>query len=163
MTTPRKSRKSKQNQEAPGHRPFWEVKNLDEMSRGEWEALCDRCGLCCLLKVEDEDTGDIYLTRLACKLLDTHSCSCKDYENRKKKVPDCIRITPDMIDALPWLPYSCAYRALAEGRPLEWWHPLLSGDPETVHSAGISGQGWIRSEKGVKAADIARYIIGQAT
>jgi len=155
-------RKSKKNQDAPGYRPFWETKALDEMSREEWESLCDRCGQCCLLKVEDEDTGDIYLTRLGCKLLDIKSCSCSDYPNRKKKVPDCIRLRPRDIEKMPWLPETCAYRTLAEGRELAWWHPLVSGDPETVHAAGVSVREWARSEKGIRDRDVARYIIGPA-
>ena len=149
-------------QEAPGYRPFWELKPLTAMSHAEWESLCDGCGQCCLIKVEDEDTGGIYLTRLGCKLLDTTSCRCRDYQRRKKRVPDCISIGPDDISRLSWLPATCAYRSLAEGRGLEWWHPLVSGDPETVHAAGISVRGWARSEKGVKPSAIARYIIGEA-
>lgn len=145
-----------------GHRPFWETKPLTALSHEEWESLCDGCGQCCLLKVEDEDTGGIYLTRLGCKLLDTKTCQCRDYPNRKKKVPDCLSIGPDDIARLSWLPKTCAYRTLAEGRALEWWHPLLSGDPETVHEAGISVRGWARSEKGIKPSAIARYIIGEA-
>jgi uncharacterized cysteine cluster protein YcgN (CxxCxxCC family) len=149
-------------QEVPGYRPFWEVKPLTAMSHAEWESLCDGCGQCCLIKVEDEDTGGIYLTRLGCKLLDTTSCRCRDYPNRKKRVPDCISIGPEDISRLSWLPQTCAYRSLAEGRGLEWWHPLVSGDPETVHAAGVSVRGWARSEKGVKPGAIARYIIGEA-
>lgn len=151
-----------QQQEPPGYRPFWEAKPLAAMSREEWESLCDGCGQCCLIKVEDEDTGAIYLTRLACKLLDTHSCRCGDYAHRKKRVNDCISMRPKDIDDLSWLPRTCAYRSLAEGRGLEWWHPLVSGDPETVHAAGVSVRGWARSEKGVKDSAVARYIIGEA-
>ena len=132
------------------------------MSREEWESLCDGCGQCCLLKVEDEDTGAVYLTRLGCKLLDTQTCRCTDYVNRKKRVTDCIKIRPKDLDDLFWLPATCAYRSIAEGRGLEWWHPLISGDPETVHAAGVSVRGWARSEKGVKPSAIARYIVGEA-
>jgi uncharacterized cysteine cluster protein YcgN (CxxCxxCC family) len=155
-------RKPDPDQEAPGYRPFWEVKPLGDMSREEWESLCDGCGQCCLLKVEDEDTGAIYLTSLACKLLDTNSCRCSDYANRKKRVTDCIQMRPKEIDDLSWLPRTCAYRSLQEGRGLEWWHPLVSGDPDTVHAAGVSVRGWARSEKGVKESAIARYIVGEA-
>lgn len=155
-------KKPDQDLEAPGYRPFWETKPLTAMSHQEWESLCDGCGQCCLIKVEDEDTGSIYLTRLGCKLLDTKTCRCRNYPDRKKKVSDCLSIGPDDIARMPWLPATCAYRSLAEGRGLEWWHPLVSGDPETVHAAGISVRGWARSEKGVKPSAIVRYIIGEA-
>jgi len=124
-----------------GARPFWETKSLKDMSVGEWESLCDGCGKCCLLKLEDEDTGDIAFTDIACRLLDPGQCLCTDYANRQKKVPDCIILKPENIAALKWMPKSCAYRLLSEGKKLEWWHPLLSGDPETVHQAGISVRG----------------------
>lgn len=146
----------------PDTKPFWEVKPLEAMSQDEWESLCDGCGQCCLLKVEDEDTSDVYLTRLACRLLDVGSCRCSDYKKRHNRVADCEVITPDNVHELTWLPESCAYRRLAEGRGLAWWHPLVSGDPNTVHEAGVSVRGWARSEKGVRQSAIARYIIGEA-
>jgi uncharacterized protein len=161
MSTPRQKKTAKTSTtRAPA--PFWETKSLKEMSRAEWESLCDGCGQCCLVKVEDEDTADIYLTRLACQLLDIGSCRCCDYENRHATEPDCIVITPETIAELTWLPESCAYRRLSEGRGLAWWHPLVSGDPETVHQAGVSVRAWARSEKGVRASAVARYIIGAA-
>ena len=122
-------------------RPFWETKSLSEMSPAEWESLCDGCGLCCLIRYEDEDTGEITPTRVACRLFDAEACRCTDYAARKAKVPDCIKLTPYNIDALPWMPASCAYRRLHEAKPLPAWHPLITGDPDSVHAAGVSVRG----------------------
>lgn len=140
-------------------RPFWEVKTLAELSTAEWESLCDGCGRCCMVKLEDEDTGDVHVTRLACKLLDVKTCRCKNYENRQSLVPDCLSIDLAAVRRLKWLPPTCAYRRLDEGRGLAWWHPLVSGDPETVHKAGISVRGLARSEKGIRETSVPRYII----
>jgi len=118
--------------------PFWRAKGLEAMSPLEWESLCDGCGRCCLVKLEDEETGAIHPTDVGCTLLDGSACRCRDYDNRQAKVPDCLRLTPETVRGLSWLPPTCAYRLLAEGRDLYWWHPLVSGDPETVHLAGIS-------------------------
>ena len=139
--------------------PYWRTKKLGEMSGPEWEALCDGCGKCCLIKLIDEDTEEIHFTKLACKLLDTGSCRCKDYENRKKKVPDCVKIDAKKVGKLRWLPMTCAYRLLAEGKDLQWWHPLVSGSPETVHDAGISVRGVARSEGRIKPENYIRYIV----
>jgi uncharacterized cysteine cluster protein YcgN (CxxCxxCC family) len=118
--------------------PFWRTKTLAQMSPREWESLCDGCGLCCLIRLEDEDTGEVTPTRVACRLFDPHACSCSDYADRHRTVPDCIKLTPGNIRTLHWMPRSCAYRRLHEGRGLAPWHPLVSGDPQTVHAAGIS-------------------------
>ncbi len=142
--------------------PFWRRKQLEEMTRKEWESLCDGCGQCCLIKLEDEDDGTIYLTKLACALLDVGTCRCSDYRNRHDLMPDCVSITPEKVRELPWLPATCAYRLIAEGKELAWWHPLVSGDPETVHSAGISVRGLARSESHVEEEDYGYYIIGDA-
>jgi len=143
-------------------RPFWETKTLAEMSREEWESLCDGCGQCCLVKLEDEDSDRIFLTRLACSLFDIGSCRCKDYANRQKLMPDCVKLTPKKVSRIPWLPESCAYRRIAEGRGLEWWHPLVSGDPETVRAAGIAVGDWAAPETvAADPDDLERYIIGE--
>ena len=125
---------------------FWQTKTLTQMSQAEWESLCDGCGRCCLVKLEDEETGDIALTDIACRLLDNQKCKCKQYDTRHEIVPDCVRLTPKNISQLKWMPKSCAYRLLAEGKDLAWWHPLISGNKETVHQAGISIQGKTVSE-----------------
>ena len=139
--------------------PFWEHKTLEEMTRSEWESLCDGCGRCCLVKLQDEDTDEIHLTRLSCRLLDVGSCRCRDYANRHVQVPDCIAIDPEKVRSLDWLPASCGYRRVEEGRGLEWWHPLVSGSPDTVHEAGISVRSWALSEARIKPESIHRYII----
>lgn len=140
-------------------KPFWETKTLEEMNPQEWDLLCDGCARCCLIKLEDEDTKEVQLTRLACELLDVGSCRCRDYANRHKVMHDCLTIDPDSIKTLEWLPASCAYRRVGEGRGLAWWHPLVSGTPETVHQAGISVRSFARSERGIKLHSFHRYII----
>ena len=122
----------------PEEQPFWLVKSLETMSLSEWQSRCDGCGRCCLVKLEDEDTAEVMYTDVGCTLLDDQTCRCRDYPNRQAKVPDCVRLTPEAVRSLSWLPGTCAYRLLAEGEDLYWWHPLVSGDPDTVHAAGIS-------------------------
>jgi len=121
--------------------PFWRRKTLEQLTPREWERLCDGCGRCCLHKLEDTETGKVALSRVACKLLDLESCRCGDYANRRNFVPDCIKLTARRVRELKWLPKTCGYHLVAEGKDLHWWHPLVSGDPTTVHKAGISVRG----------------------
>jgi uncharacterized cysteine cluster protein YcgN (CxxCxxCC family) len=139
--------------------PFWKTLALSEMSTEQWESLCDGCGRCCLNKLLYEDTGEIAWTDLACKLLDGESCRCTDYPNRHRRVPDCQALNADNVPGLGWLPPTCGYRLVAEGRDLYWWHPLVSGDSETVHTAGISVRGKTRSEIDVIVEDYEDYVV----
>ena len=136
--------------------PFWE-KPLGELDRGEWEALCDGCGRCCLHKLEDEETGVLYPTNVACKLLDRRNGSCTDYGRRKTLVSDCVTLDPGKLDSLDWLPDTCAYRLRAVGNPLPDWHYLISGSRETVHEAGQSTRGWTVSE--ADAEELEDHVI----
>jgi uncharacterized protein len=138
---------------------FWDEKPLEAMTTEEWEALCDGCGKCCLLKLEDEESGQIFPANVRCKLLDGDTCGCSDYPNRQAKVPDCIKLTPEKVREIAWIPKSCAYRRIAEGRGLAWWHPLVSGDPETVHAAGISVRGRTIAEENADTSDWESHII----
>lgn len=140
--------------------PFWRSKTLEEMTAAEWESLCDGCGRCCLVKLEDEDTGRIHATDIGCRLFDAGTCRCRDYPNRSASVPDCVTLTPHAVRTLSWLPPSCAYRLVAEGRDLPWWHPLVSGDPETVVTAGVSVRGKVHAnEDEVAEEEIVERIV----
>ena len=137
--------------------PFWKVKSLASMSREEWESVCDGCGRCCLHKLRFDDTGELAYTNVACRLLDLDTARCGDYPNRRRRVPDCVNLTPEVLDQVDWLPPSCGYRRLAEGRDLAWWHPLVSGDPNTVHSAGVSVSGRAINER--HAGPLEHHIV----
>ena len=129
--------------------PFWERKQLGEMSRQEWESLCDGCGRCCVVKLADESTGEVHPTSVVCRLFDLDTCRCTHYRDRHRLVPDCVRLDADKASEFDWLPDSCAYRRLAMGRGLAWWHPLVSGDPQTVIDAGVSVYGNVVPEQAV--------------
>ena len=139
--------------------PFWKTKSLTEMSRQEWESLCDGCAKCCLVKLEDEESGALAFTDIACDLLDCETCQCTDYPNRSVRVPDCVTLTPENVDQLYWMPATCAYKLLAEGEDLPDWHPLVSGEQESVHLAGISARGRVVFEKDVPLEDYEDRIV----
>jgi len=138
-------------------KPFWQRKALADMSAAEWESLCDGCGKCCLLKLEDIDTSEIAYTNVACRLLDLGTCRCSRYAERRRFVPDCVVLSPDNIGDLFWMPQTCAYRLLAEGKELPDWHPLVSGDPESVHRAGVSIRGRCITER--KAGPLEHHVL----
>jgi len=137
---------------------FWKTRSLAQMSRSEWESLCDGCARCCLHKLEDAETGEVHYTSVACRYLDS-DCRCGNYPDRNSLVPDCVVLTPERVDEFSWLPTTCAYRLIAEGKDLEWWHPLVSGDPATVHAAGISVAGKTVDERYVHPDDYEERII----
>ena len=138
---------------------FWRDKALADLTAAEWEALCDGCARCCLMKLEDIDTGEIAWTNVACRLLDPAACRCRNYADRRSIVPDCIPLTPEAATSLSWLPATCAYRLRAEGRPLPDWHPLVSGDPESVRRAGVSVAGRIVGEDEVHPDDLEDFVV----
>lgn len=138
---------------------FWEEKKLAELTAEEWESLCDGCAKCCLHKIEDIDSGEVYYTNVACRLLDLNTCRCSDYANRSRLVPDCLRLSADQVGQLSWLPESCAYRRVAEGRPLAWWHPLVSGDSATVRQVGVAVCGKVVAEEEVDLDDLEDMVV----
>lgn len=136
---------------------FWEDRSLEALDRAQWEALCDGCGKCCLHKLEDEETGELFPTNVACHLLDRRSGRCSDYKHRKALVPDCIRLTSAKLEDMDWLPESCAYVRRAQGLPLPDWHYLVTGDRESIHRAGASVRGWTISE--LDAGDLENHVL----
>ena len=136
---------------------FWENKSLAEMSQKEWESLCDGCGKCCLIKLEDSDTKELFYTDVACHLLDHKTCQCKDYENRKKLVDDCLQLEVNDVEDFKWLPQTCAYRLLHEGKELPKWHYLVSGDRNTLHKMNMSVQNRVVSE--TEVLEVAERIV----
>ena len=140
--------------------PFWRRKSLEEMTDSEWESLCDGCARCCLNKLEEEGSDRTFYTNVRCRLLNSKACRCRDYEHRLEQVDDCVRLTPESLKTITWLPPSCAYVLLAEGKDLYWWHPLVSGDPETVHTAGVSVRSHVlASEKNVPDEELEEHIV----
>ena len=141
-------------------RPFWQAKPLDTMTQAEWESLCDGCGRCCVIKLEDEDTGALAYTDIGCRLFDDRTCRCGNYALRAKLVAGCVVLTPKTLPKVAhWLPSTCAYRLLHEGKPLYDWHPLVSGDPESVHAAGISLRGRVVPEYEVDEDEFENHIV----
>jgi uncharacterized cysteine cluster protein YcgN (CxxCxxCC family) len=139
--------------------PFWRHKKLSELTAKEWESLCDGCGRCCLKKLQDETSGKIAYTDVACKLLDRERCRCRRYAARHELVPDCVALRLDDDSTFEWLPTTCAYRKIAAGKPLDWWHPLVSGDPDSVHRAGISVRGRTIAERHVETEHLDTRIV----
>lgn len=136
---------------------WWEEKRLSALSSSEWESLCDHCGKCCLLKLEDEDTGDVYYTDVACSLVDAKSCHCSNYLEREALVPDCLKLTPDNLEQIAWMPLSCSYRRIMEGRGLPEWHHLVCGSKDEIHHQGFSIRGRYIDENEVK--DVEEHIV----
>ena len=142
-----------------GDVPFWVARSLDALSNEEWESLCDGCGRCCLVKLIDDLTDELHYTSIACRLFDCDTCRCRDYENREVLVKDCVVLSPRKVGDLHWMPSTCAYRLLHEGQPLPWWHPLVSGRPESVHEAGMSARGRVTSEQDVSDEMLLDHIV----
>jgi uncharacterized protein len=141
------------------HLPFWKAKRMQELNSQEWEALCDGCARCCLIKLEDEETREIFLTWVTCPILDIEACRCTRYSTRHIANPECIELTLEVIPQLSWLPDTCAYRLLAEGKELPDWHPLISGSDQAMHNAGMSIRGKCISEKDIPTDSLEDYIV----
>jgi len=141
------------------NQPFWQSKTLAQMSSTEWESLCDGCAKCCLHKLEDEDTDELFFTDISCRLLDTESCRCSDYPNRVSQVPECLVLKLSEPETFDWLPLTCAYRLIAEGKPLADWHPLVSGSSSSVHRAGMSVRGRVVPEQNVAERDYEDHVV----
>lgn len=143
---------------AHGQTPFWKRKPLEEMTREEWESLCDGCARCCLFKLEDVDTNEVLYTRVVCQFLEFETCRCACYPERTRRVPACLQLTPELVRRLTWLPNTCSYRLVAEGRDLPWWHPLVSGDPKIVHELGISVKNYAIPEQSIDMGALEDYV-----
>jgi len=141
------------------NKPFWQTKTLSELNPQEWESLCDNCGRCCMHKFQDEDTEQVYFTNVVCRYLHMKTCRCRHYENRQTLVPGCLTVSAGRPEQFAYLPESCAYRQLAEGKDLEWWHPLVSGTAETVHEAGISVRGKVVSDEFIHPKQLEEHVI----
>ena len=139
--------------------PNWIQKPLVDMTPAEWEAICDGCGRCCLFKLEDDSSGEVFFTNVACRLLDSDTCRCTDYENRFQLVPGCVKLSPQNVYEFSWLPGSCAYRRLILKKPLAWWHPLISESPHTVHDVGISTRGRTIAEGEADLDQLEQYVV----
>jgi len=140
-------------------KPFWRVKKMKDMNKQEWESLCDNFGKCCCIRLEDEETSDIYITDVACKLFDPEACKCTSYESRSEKVPDCVTLTKDNIDKLHWMPATCAYRLISEGKELPYYHHLVSGSSSTIHDEGMSVKNAVVSEALVSEDEQIKRIV----
>ena len=142
---------------------FWETKSLQQLTQREWASLCDGCARCCLIKLEDDESGNVHYTNVVCDLLDLETCRCTEYQERSTLVPECVVITPEVLDQLHWMPSTCAYRLLWEGKPLPEWHPLITGDPNSVHLAGISVRGRVFRQCDVTGSDLQDYLVDWPT
>ena len=138
---------------------FWETKSLTEMTGDEWESLCDGCARCCLIKLENEDDGNIHYTNVVCDLLDEEHCRCTQYQERSRYVPECVVVKPELIEQLHWMPSTCAYRLLWEGKALPDWHPLVTGDVQSVHLAGISVRGRVFKQSDIKEENLEDHVV----